>query len=261
MISKNKLKYFASLKLKKNREREDRFLIEGVRLCEGILRSNYEVETILYCPTSVTSHRARSLVERFQKADTPITEIDTKSLQRLTDTVRSQGIVGIVRKREFRLDDLIRSAKMLIATDDINDPGNFGTIIRTAEWFGVGGILTSRNSVEFTNPKVLRASMGATFHLPIIEKLNLSDTLTTLKDRGYEILVTDAHGNDLYSEIPYGAKSVLVLGNEISGVHENIKQMAINNISIPRLGKGESLNVAVATGIILAEMTRQMKGD
>lgn len=234
-------------------------MIEGLRLCEEIVGSDYELETLLYSPSLMSSSRARKLITRFQQTNIPLTEVDEKSLKRLTDTVQSQGMVGIVKKMEFDLDKVLSSRpQILVAVDSINDPGNLGTIIRTACWFGASGILVSRNSVEYTNPKVLRASMGSMFYLPVVAKLDLAKALVELKKLGYALYIADSHGSRLYTEAQYGMKNVLILGNEISGVQKELRSMATSLIRISKSGWGESLNVAVAAGIILAEMSRKI---
>ena len=162
MISKNQLKYYTSLKRKKVRELEQKFIVEGLRLCEGVFDSEYEFDKVIYCPAKLSSERANRFIEKCKNTGLPTEEIDTKSLKLISDTVESQGILGIVRMQHFTLEHLLANfAKHLVALDHLNDPGNLGTIIRSANWFGVHGILLGPNSVEFTNPKVVRASMGS----------------------------------------------------------------------------------------------------
>ncbi len=259
VISKNKLKYYSSLKRKKSRESERRFLIEGVRLCEEILGSAYEVETLLYCPSQLTSPRGQDLLAKIQQRGIPVMETDAKSLQRLSDTVHSQGMVGVARRREFSWEQIMeREPPILLALDQITDPGNLGTIIRTANWFGAAAILLSENCVDFANPKVVRASMGAVFYIPIFEIANFKERLNELKKTGYTLFAADPAGELNYFNATFTEKNVLILGNETAGVEAEIKNMANVRLAIPRKGEGESLNVAVAAGILLAEMNRNV---
>jgi TrmH family RNA methyltransferase len=259
VISKNKLKYYSSLKRKKNREREHRFLIEGVRLCEEIFASDFEVETLLYCPALLISQRSKDVIAKFQQRGTPVLEIDVKSLQQLSDTVHSQGVVGVAKMHDFSWEQIIEHRPhILLAIDQITDPGNMGTIIRTANWFGAAAILLSENCVDVANPKVVRASMGALFYIPIFEIINFKERLHELKKMGYALFAADPVGELIYSTAPFTTKNVLILGNETTGVDAEIKMMANARLVIPRQGTGDSLNVAVAAGILLAEMKRNM---
>jgi TrmH family RNA methyltransferase len=258
MISKTRLKYLTSLKQKKYRERERRFLIEGLHLCEEILESDFEVETLLYCPSRVSGQKGRQLIRKFENAGTPVEEINSNSLRILSGTVHSQGIICLVRKREYSFAELVNGLpELLLALDKIKDPGNLGTIIRTADWFGVGGILLSQDSVELTNPKVLRATMGSAFHVPILENQDLNLLLPQLKEMQYSLLAADIFGTVSYPDLNASQKHVLILGNEIAGVSKELKNLACKTVRIPKIGKGNSLNVAVAAGIILAELSKR----
>lgn len=257
MISKATLEYIASLRLKKYRNKYHRFLIEGIHLCEEVLSSKYHVEILLFCPTELTSSRGKKLIESYKKARIPVAPLDARSLKKISDTVTTQGVIGVVRRKAFSLEELLRRPpSILVALYQIKDPGNLGTLIRTAAWFGVGGVLISQNSVELTNPKVLRATMGSVFYLPILVNQNLYDQIPRLKNLGYSMFVADVAGSVDYYNYKFSRRNVLFIGNEISGVCEELKKMATVILKIPRKGQGDSLNVAVAAGIILSGMSR-----
>ncbi|MCH7678479.1 RNA methyltransferase [candidate division KSB1 bacterium] len=260
LISKTQLKYYISLKKKQVRELEQKFIVEGLRLCEEIFDSEYEFDELLYCPAKISTKRATHFVEKCISAGVPTKELNIKSLKHISDTMHSQGIVGIIKMQRLSIEQLMaNSPQGLVALDNINDPGNLGTIIRSASWFGANGVLLSQNSVELTNPKVVRASMGSLFHLPILQHLNLYKELDKLNELGYALFVADASGDIEYATADFSKKWVLIFGNEITGVSEEIKGIASGVLNIPRKGKGESLNVAVSAGIILAETLRQYK--
>ncbi|HEX9653767.1 MAG TPA: RNA methyltransferase [bacterium] len=257
MISKASQKYYSSLKKRKTRDREQRFLIEGLRLCEEVLDSNYEVETALFCAALLTSEREHELLDTLRRRGISVLEISLADLKRLGETVNSSGIICVVKKPEFDLNEIVsRRPRLLIALDRIGDPGNLGTIVRTGNWFGAAAVLLSEESVEVTNPKVVRASMGGVFHLPVFENCYLEEKLKILKNAGYQLWVAAADGDVDYRRSNFGEWNILVLGNEIEGVHHSIKALANGILKIPKPGKGESLNVAVAAGILLAEMDR-----
>lgn len=260
MISKAKLKYFSSLKTKKHREESKRFLIEGLRLCEEVLDSHYEVETALFCARELHSDRGQELIETLRRRGIPTLEFSHKDLKHISETVQSQGIICVVKNAVFDLKKISEKPPgVFLAVDEINDPGNLGAIIRTANWFGAKAIFLSENSVELTNPKVVRASMGGLFHLPIFENCAVNEIIDKLRAEGYAIWVADANSDVDYRHADFGERNVLVLGNESEGVKREIVKMADGTLSIPKRGKGESLNVAVAAGILLAEMTRGRK--
>lgn len=256
MISKNRLKFYAALKQKKYRDKERRFLAEGVRLCEEALVSDFEIEELLYCPSQITTKRGQSLIEKYKRSQIPVAEIDPPSLKQISDTVHSQGILALVKRKTFEFNKLLeQNQKIVVALENVSEPGNLGTIMRTASWFGMQAILLSRNSVDYTNPKVVRASMGAVFHLQIWDELDLPKNLKRLKDSGYALFVADSNASADYRTAELKEKNVLIFGNETTGISEEIKQLADDSLLIPRKGKGESLNIAVAAGILLAEVS------
>lgn len=262
MISKAKARSLATLQRKKARETEGRFLVEGLRTCEELLASGYKTDILLYCPARLTTDRGRELVEAYRRINTTVEEVDENSLKKLSGTVSSQGVLAVARIRKFNFSQLESAPRgILLALDQVSEPGNLGTIIRTAGWFGIAGILLGKNSVEFTNPKVIRASMGACFHMPIFENVDLLPKLRSMKELGYEVLVADSDGSSVYSEYDFTSSSVLVLGNEAGGVTAKLKTAATACLRIPRLGHGDSLNVAVATGIILSRMSTALSDE
>lgn len=258
LLSKNQTKYYSSLKLKKYREKEQKFLAEGVRTCEELLSSDSIPEILLTCPPLLTSARATKLIRRYQQAGITLAELDEKALNQISTTVHSQGVIAVVPRRTLDADTLLQSGvPTLLALQGLNDPGNLGTILRTAVWFGISGILLSTDSVEFTNPKVVRSSMGALFYTRIAETPDLRQTLLHCKENGYAIIISDTAGETGYRELKNFAKTVLVFGSESAGIDPRLREIATATVSIPARGRGESLNVAVAAGILMAEVTQQ----
>ena len=147
-------------------------------------------------------------------------------------------------------------AKIIIALDRITDPGNLGTIIRTAYWFGVELILVSGNSVDIYNAKVIRASQGAVFHVNILENIGLLSKLNELKDNGYKVYLLTPKGTDNLKGINKGAKSVFVFGNEADGISKELFSSGFYLLKIEGFTNCESLNVAVSTAIVLYESTK-----
>lgn len=260
MIAKNQLKRYRSLKRKKFRVKTGQFLAEGLRVCEEIYDSDYHVEEVLYCPTLFSSKRAKRLIQKLRNKGVPATELDEQSLKLLSDTVHSQGIVAITKTKNFEFDTVLsREPSFLVALDQVSDPGNLGTIIRSACWFGANAILLSQNSVEYTNPKVVRSSMGSLFHLPIVYQMNLKRCLKELQTAGYSLFVADSNGETAYDQANFCNKNVLTIGNEVTGVCDEIKKMADQSLKIPKKGRGDSLNASVAAGILMSVMAKKIR--
>ena len=258
MISKNQLKFYASLKEKKYREQEGLLLIEGLRLCEEALSANLHFRALLYSADFPNSDRSQKLLAACQKKNIPCEEISAKDIEKLADTKNPQGVAAIVRKPDTDFTAFLASApKTIIALFEINDPGNLGTILRTASWFGIDGVILSVNSVEYTNPKVVRASMGSVFHLPIFENVYLVDALNILSEKGYSLFLADSNSGTNFYDVTYPEKTVLILGGETAEITVDIKQTIHQQITIPGEGKNDSLNVAIAAGIMLAEINRK----
>jgi TrmH family RNA methyltransferase len=173
--------------------------------------------------------------------------------------VTFQGVVAVLKQQHFALENLMNSPEArssLVALDGVSDPGNAGTMIRTCDWFGLNGVILGENSVELYNPKVLRATMGGVFHIPIVEGVDLLSTLCRAKDAGYKVYVTTASGDSHFDRVQYASKSIIVFGNEAWGVSDQVRQLADVHLTIRRYGLGESLNVSVACGIILSATHR-----
>ena len=164
--------------------------------------------------------------------------------------------MAIVEKNNSKEEKIDYNQDIIVALDDLQDPGNLGTILRTVDSIGINQILVSKGTADSYNPKVVRSTMGAIFRVKIIECEDLEKTLKEIKKRKFEILVTSLQTENSIYDIKYN-KKVIVIGNEANGVEEKIQNMADVKVKIPMLGKTESLNASVATGIILYEYVRQ----
>ncbi len=254
-ISKQKLHSFKKLNLKKFREEEGTFLIEGSLGVLEALQSDWQILSLFVTNDFLTKPTSKLFLDLAHKRNLELFEVLDVELETLTDVVTSQGIAAIASQRIHLVDQFFTTEKSLIlALDRINDPGNLGTIIRTSDWFGVDGILTSENSVDLYSPKVVRASMGSMFHLPIVNDVNLVIELPKLKQQGFTILSASVGAKTTLSQIKAGAKTVIVLGSESHGISEEILSLSDTQFSIPKYGKAESLNVAIACGVVLGTL-------
>ena len=239
------LKLVRKLAQKKFRNELKLFVAEGLRLCEEVPPALIELG--FYTREFLSDARAAALVERLKNLE----EVAPATMQKLSDTQTPQGILLVVRQRLSTLEEVM-SKKIIVALDGVQDPGNVGTILRTAAAFDCGAIMLD-GSAEIFNPKVVRSSMGAIFHLPII-KLSHEELLSL---RGVELLAAALDSlAEVYYRHDFGGRVVIVFGSEANGVSKKILDDA-RKIFIPMNGHAESLNVATAAAIILSEAVRQ----
>ncbi|MDQ3021905.1 MAG: RNA methyltransferase [Bacteroidota bacterium] len=258
-MTNNELKYFEKLKQKKYRDLENKFLIEGVHLIEECLDSKMysnELEKIFIREDFVNEDLITGIKDR--KAAIELIPLDEKIFNNLSETVNSQGIIGVVNKsvRKLQNDNLKSNQILLVALDNINDPGNLGTILRTCYWFGVHEVAISDNSADIYNSKVIRSSQGAIFNLIIQEKLNLEYELDKYFNNNFAVYLSDANANNTLSNLVVNVekKIVLVFGNEANGISKEIlANKNYSGIRVKGFSNCESLNVAVTAGIVLYE--------
>lgn len=242
-LSKNDIKFIRSLHLKKFRDQEGLFIVEGVKLLNELLaQDTFEIQD-LYCLESV---------ELNQINGASIHIISNKELERISALKSPNQALAVVKQNNSKKIDFKGEGAHLIL-DSINDPGNFGTIIRTADWFGVKQIICSPNSVDLYNPKVIQSTMGAIFRVEIIYA-DIIPVLSEFKENDFELLSAEMEGESIF-EKDFQAKTVFVMGSESHGVDDSISK-ACDKITIPAFGKTESLNVGMATGIILSHYAK-----
>lgn len=237
MLSKNELKYIQSLCQKKQRISERLFLAEGTKLVAELLEAGYPIKNIY----ALESWAA-------PLPDLPITRISPIELEKISTLQTPNQVVVVAEQREPTGEPVLKN-KLTLVLDGIQDPGNLGTIIRIADWFGIDQIIASNDTVELYNPKVIQATMGSFLRLKIWYR-ELEELLTTINVPVYGALL---NGTSMYATKP-PKEALLVIGNESKGIRENILPYIKHAITIPRTGKAESLNAAVATGILLAQL-------
>jgi RNA methyltransferase, TrmH family len=251
MISKNKLKYYSSLVRKKDRDLHKKFIAEGLKTIEEGLNSNYLCEIVL-----VTVEYENTNAEFPRKYNVPIETVNEKDFYLLTDTVTPQGIAAVFNYPQVNELNKIKSG-LIICLENIADPGNLGTIIRNCDWFGVTDIVISKNSADPFNPKTVRSSMGSIFHINIYDETELSTFLENYKKKGYRVLCADMDGEDIYSFQPE-ENNIVIFASESHGPSVDTLRLSDSRITIPRYGKGESLNVASASAVILSRLATKL---
>lgn len=253
MITRQKLLTLKQLLQKKYREESNSFLLEGWKSIDEAVNAGIAIDTIVYVEMKVEHER---LLAKFEKSTKQMLEARSRDLETLSDTVTSQGIIAVLPKFDAvkNLAAVSKNASLIIALDSINDPGNLGTIIRTCDWFNVDAVIIGKNSVDLYNPKVVRATMGSLFHLPIVPEVDLPEFLLQEKKNGFTVYSTELIDSEDIRSVSVGPKSIIVIGSESHGVSHEISVRADTRLSIPRFGKAESLNAAIASGIILSQI-------
>lgn len=240
----------------KQRRKSGLFAIEGARLCGDALASGLTVTAVLY--TAAARETYAAVVERLIEAAGEYAEITSELARSMADTAHPQGVFCIAKSLDIQLSlDTIDNMGRYGVLEDIQDPGNLGTMIRTAEAFGLNGLLLSAGCCDVYNPKVLRASMGGVFRLPIAMTEDLPAAITTLQARGMTALacVVDADAEPLH-RVQKGNGCLCVIGNEGNGLTPAIVAVCKKHVTIPMAGRAESLNASMAAGIVMWEMTR-----
>jgi TrmH family RNA methyltransferase len=239
MLSKNQIRFINSLKIKKNRQSEGLFIAEGKKVVDELLNSDFQLYKLFHTVDYENPSSAASQ------------EITEKELKSVSSFSSPNQVLAVFRIPESKP---VMEEGFSLALDDINDPGNLGTIIRLCDWFDIPQIICSLNTVDCYNPKVVQASMGSMSRVKI-NYLNLCDYLKTTRRAVYG---TFTEGESLY-KTTFESDAILVLGNEANGISEEVKALVSKQVSIPQFGKvqsTESLNVAMATAIFLSELRR-----
>ena len=254
------IKHIKKLKDKKYRDLNNEYIIEGIKIIEEAINEKANIKQVVICDDcEKTSNIPKDLMYEIAKQE--CVYVTSKLFESLTEVTNPQGILAIVEKNAMKStiagsEEIDYNQDIIIALDDIQDPGNLGTILRTVDSIGINQILVSKGTADSYNPKVVRSTMGAIFRVKIIECEDLEKTLKEIKKHKFEIVVTSLQTKNSIYDIDY-KKKVIVIGNEANGVEENIQKLADKKVKIPMLGKTESLNASVATGIILYEYVRQ----
>ena len=252
MITRNELKYYSNLLQKKFRKSENKFLTEGKKIVLEGLQSKHHSEKIF--ATEKFIEKEKEYVRQLKNFKWEITKLKSIDFRKISDTKSPEGIAAVFEIENLKINLSSVKDRLVVYLEDISDPGNLGTIIRNCDWFGIKNIFLSKESAEVFNPKVIRASMGSIFHLNIFEDVELNE-ISKLKDSAYEFVCSDMTGEDIY-EFKKNKRTLLFLANESNGPSAQLRSIADKIVTIPRKGKAESLNVASASAVILAELTK-----
>ncbi len=247
------VKQIRKLHSNKERRKQELFLLEGTHLLEEACTTNYPLDSVCCTLQWQTAHEQlwQLAVEKCDRA----LVVSEDVMKALATTIQPDGIVATAKRGHFAAE--IPFSGLQIALEAVQDPGNLGTIIRTAAAASASGLWLSRNSVDLDNPKVLRASAGQWFRLPMKVSENLQATVTEAKNKGMQVIATLPSANLTYWQINWQKPSLILLGNEGAGLSTELAEMADLNANIPLQPGVESLNVAITAALILYEAQRQ----
>jgi len=238
------------LKKRAYRDQDRRFLVEGAQAVLEGLRDPGAIESLF------TDDDLAPAAVQARADDVPIHQVSDDVIRALTSTVTPQGLVGVAPFRDVALDSLPAEGCISIL-HEVRDPGNAGTVLRSAEAAGAGGVVFSDLSVDVYNPKTVRASAGSIFHLPIVRNVTTADAVRGLRTRGFRVLALSGDGDhDLY-RIDLADPIAFVFGNEARGLPADIVELADASVRVPQTGRAESLNLAAAATVCLFEWQRR----
>lgn len=248
---KNVMKLMTSSKARKE---QDVFIVEGIRMFKEIDKNDY-VEGF------VSSDFYENNREYLKKCEKTYEVVDDKVFEQMSGTLTPQGIMAVVKQKHYVLEDIITTDRPahVIVCENLQDPGNLGTIIRCGEGAGITGIIMSKNTVDIYNPKTIRSTMGSIFRIPFLYTDNLEETIGELKSKNVKMLAAHLKGKKNYDEVNYKGSVGFLIGNEGNGLTDKTANLADEYILIPMEGKVESLNAAIASSILMYEVNRQRR--
>lgn len=246
------IKHAKKLKDKKYRIENKSFIVEGFRFVEEALKSSFDVENVFVSEDTLKNKYTESIISLIE-GNTKVYCVNNIIMKDICNTETPQGIAAIVKMKEYSLQN---KEGFYVFVDRIQDPGNLGTIIRTAHAAGAVGVLYSRGTVDIYNEKTLRSTMGSMFYLPIIEDSKL-ELLSTLKNSGFKVIVSSLDTEKNFFDVNLKDKIVICVGNEGNGLSEAVYLYADEKVKIPMPGGAESLNASIAASIMIYEALRQ----
>lgn len=251
------IKNIKKLKDKKYRNQQNKYIIEGMRLIEEAIKEEASIDKIVVCEDTISEDSIDSqLLYEIAKYD--CIYVSEKVFSVLTDVSNPQGILAVINKKNS-INEINYKDDIIVILDGIQDPGNLGTILRTVDSANIKQVIVTDKTADAYNPKVVRSTMGAIFRVNVIEADNVKDLVKDIKKHKFRLVATSLQTDTSIYDIDYN-KVAIIIGNEANGVSDELMNVADIKIKIPMLGKTESLNASVATGIIIYEYVRRTVG-
>lgn len=248
------IKHIRKLKDKKYRDESNEYVVEGVKLVEEAVKENAKIKQIIVCEDTTRTYEIPTHI-MLEIAKYECISVSDKIFNIITQVTNPQGIMAIIEKnaQNAKID---YTQDIIVVLDDVQDPGNLGTILRTVDSIGLNQIIVSKGTADAFNSKVVRSTMGAIFRIKIIEVENLAQAIKEMRKHHFKLMVTSLQTKNSIYVIDF-YKKIIVIGNEANGVSKEIQDMADEKAKIPMLGRTESLNASVAAGVVMYEYVRQ----
>lgn len=248
------IKHIRKLKDKKYRDESNEYVVEGVKLVEEAVKENAKIKQIIVCEDTTRTYEIPTHI-MLEIAKYECIYVSDKIFNIITQVTNPQGIMAIIEKnaQDTQID---YTQDIIVALDDVQDPGNLGTILRTVDSIGLNQIIVSKGTADAFNSKVVRSTMGAIFRIKIIEIEDLAQAIKEMRKHHFKLMVTSLQTENSIYDIDFN-KKIIVIGNEANGVSKEIQDMADEKAKIPMLGRTESLNASVAAGVVMYEYVRQ----
>jgi len=248
------------LSSRRSRREEQQFAFEGPELLRAAVGAGWPVERVFLAPEAHELPEVLKAVDAAERQGAQIHELALGVLERVADAATPQPCVGVAHSREHSLADL-RLPGVVLVLDEVRDPGNLGAVIRVAEASGCGGVLLLGESADAFGPKALRASTGSSFRLPVVVVRNRDEAFSWMRERSVVTFATSSHAGADFGTLDWPASSAIILGNEAAGLSEETIAVCDRSVMIPMAEPVESLNLAVAAGILAMGATRHLKAS
>jgi TrmH family RNA methyltransferase len=251
------VKRLRSLATRKGRRAHEQFLVEGVRALEEAVGGRLKLETLAICPALIGAERAQQLVGELAESGAEVLEMAEEPFRSFSQVQAPEGVAAAVAMPATRLEDLPPDLDLAIAAVDLRDPGNMGSLLRTADAAGAGAVIAAGNCVDVFDPKVVRATAGSIFHLHVVNGAAPGEVFDWARASGVQTIAGTLERARPHTRIRYPKRVLVFVGNEANGLPEAVAKHADLRACIPMPGRAESLNVTVAAGILIWEILRQ----
>ena len=253
-----RVKYTKSLLKSKNRQKESKYIIEGYRILTLAIECEADLDYVFINETFEEKKEHKNFLNILEEKNIKVFKTTNKIFKELVDTENTQGILGVIKFKERKIEHNIKcDDKFILILDRIQDPGNMGTIIRTADAAGVDAIIALKGCVDIYNPKVIRSTMGSIFDMNIIH-CTQEECLKELKSKDFKIVSSFLNTDNFYHETKYHDRTALVIGNEANGVNDDLIEASDLLVKIPIYGNAESLNAAISSAILMYEIKKHL---
>jgi len=252
----SKIKYVRSLNSRKNRDTD--FVVEGIKFVKEAVNQKAHIKFVLLNENETVKNEFAELIEFLKTDKIEFFYCNDNVFSSVAETINAQGILAVTAKKAYDKELILHECKFIVMCDRIQDPGNLGTIIRTADAFGPAAVILNRGCVDLYNPKVVRATAGAMFRVPFIVGDTSEEIIQYLKGSGFKIIATVVDSDFSFEDIEESEKICIVIGNEGQGISREISEISDMNITIKMSGRQESLNASIAAGISIYEIRKKL---